>query len=228
MTAVDPNDAAPAYDTFRGTTEITGFVDYTGDGFAAVRPAPERGSHPDPTPATNRRYLRDGLPLLYREQPFAMNFVSAFEGVLDPTVALLDALPAHFDPDLAPLAVLELISAWLGVRPNEQRSTDHLRALVAHASELGRLRGTRAGIELALRLSFPELPLRVEDGGGVAWSRDWTLPAVGPPAFVVYCDEPVPREEAANVSRVIETVKPAHVAYRLRIKESRVDSEPAP
>jgi phage tail-like protein len=225
MSAPDPASPSATYAEFQGTTEISGFVAYTGPGFAEVRPAPERGADPTPAPATNRRYLRDGLPALYREQPFAMHFVSAFEAGLDPIVALLDGLPSHFSPDLAPLDVLELLSAWLGVEPDEQQSTARLRDLVAHATELGRLRGTRAGIELALRLGFPQLPLRVEDGGGVAWGLDGTLPIAAPPSFVVYCDEAIPREEAANVARVIESLKPVHVGYRLRIKGPRAVSD---
>jgi phage tail-like protein len=182
---------------------------------------------PTPTPATNRRYLRDGLPTLYREQPFTMRFVSAFEGVLDPAVALLDALPAHFTPTLAPVDILELTGGWLGVKPSEQQPPEHLRELVAHATELGRLRGTRAGIELTLGLSFPDLPLRVEDAGGVTWSVDGALPTAAPPSFVVYCDQPVPREQAASLARVIEEVKPAHVPYSLLIEVTRADDEPA-
>lgn len=172
---------------------------------------------PTPTPATNRRYLRDGLPTLYREQPFTMEFVSAFEGVLDPAVALLDALPAHFTPTLAPVDILELTGGWLGVEPSEQQPPEHLRELVAHATELGRLRGTRDGVELTLRLNFPDLPLRVEDAGGVTWSVDGAIPVTAPPSFVVYCDQSIPREQAASLARVIEEVKPAHVPYRLHI-----------
>ena len=43
-----------------------------------------------------------------------MRLVAALEAVLDPIVALLDALHAHFDPDLAPLDILELTTGWLG------------------------------------------------------------------------------------------------------------------
>src|SRR6478672_9248699 len=62
-----------------GTREITGFVTYTGEGFAVVRPKPEKGEQPVPTPASNRRYLRDGLPGLYRDDDFTMRFVGALE-----------------------------------------------------------------------------------------------------------------------------------------------------
>ena len=207
-----------------GTVEITGFVTYAGDGFALVRSAPERGEHSSPSPASSRRYLRGGLPALYQEEDFGMRLVAALEGVLDPVVAILDNLPAHFDPELAPVDILDLTVAWLGLAHNEAQPTSQLRALVGRAAELGRLRGTHDGMALALALNFPELPLRIEDGGGVAWAMDGDLPDPEPPAFVVYCDEPISQDEAASVARVIESVKPAHVGYRLRVKGPRTQS----
>jgi phage tail-like protein len=201
-----------------GTRVISGFVTYLSDGFAAVRAAPERGDDAAPTPASNRRYLRGALPGLYQEQDFAMRFVGAFEGAIDPIVALLDNLQAHFDPDLAPLDILDLTTKWLGLKHNEAQAASELRAVVRHAAELGRLRGTRAGLELALGLNFPDLPLRIEDAGTVTWSVEGDLPQPAAPSFVVYCDKPIEREEAASVARVIEAAKPVHVSYRLRIK----------
>jgi phage tail-like protein len=204
-----------------GTREISGFITYAGEGFAVVRPAAAKGEHSHPTPASNRRYLRDGLPAIYREQDFAMRLVAALESVLDPIVAVLDGLPAHLDPGLAPLDILDLATKWLGLEHNEAQPAWQLRNIVRQAAELGRLRGTNAGLELALKLNFPELPLRIEDAGGVAWSADGALPDPPPPGFVVYCDEPISREQASEVARVIESVKPAHVGFRLRIKGPR-------
>lgn len=209
-----------------GTKNITGFVTYTGNGFAAVRAAPERGDQTAPTPASNRRYMRGQLPAMYADEDFAMRFVSAFEGVLDPVVGLLDNLHAHFDPELAPLDILDLATRWLGLKHNEAQPASQLRALVRRAAELGRLRGTHAGMELALWLNFPDLPLRVEDGGSVKWAMEDDLPKPRAPSFVVYCEKPISSEEAANVARVIEAVKPVHVSFRLRIKGPR--KEPAP
>ena len=110
-----------------------------------------------------------------------MRFVGALEGVLDPIVALLDTLPAHFDPELAPLDLLDLATKWLGLEHNEAQPASQLRNLVRHTAELGRLRGTRAGVEMALALNFPELPLRVEDGGGVVVSTSGDPPKPAPP-----------------------------------------------
>ena len=111
---------------------------------------------------------------------------------------------------------------------NEAQPASQLRDLVLRTAELGHLRGTHAGVELALRLNFPDLPLRVEDGGRIAWSKNGELPDPGQPSFVVYCDKAIATEEAAEVARVIDSVKPVHVAFRLRIKgpkrEAAVDT----
>jgi phage tail-like protein len=150
-----------------------------------------------------------------------MRFVGALEAVLDPLVALLDMLAAHFDPELAPLDILDLATKWLGLEHNEAQPASQLRNLVMRTAELGRLRGTRAGVELALALNFPDLPLRIEDGGGIAWSGSRDLPPPAAPSFVVYCDKAISQEEAAEVARVIESVRPVHVGFRLRIKGPR-------
>ncbi len=215
----------PNFAPVDGTQQITGFVTYAGEGFALVRSAPERGEHPAPTPASSRRYLRGGLPSLYHEAEFGMRFLAALEGVLDPIVAVLDTMPAHFDPELAPVDILGLAIEWLGLEHNEAQPPSQLRTLVGRAAELGRLRGTRAGMALALELNFPELPLRIEDGGAVRWASDGPLADPEPPAFVVYCDAPVSQDHAATVARVIESVKPAHVGYRLRVRGSSATLE---
>jgi len=196
----------------------------TGPGFGTVRSLPSVGVGPPPRVASERGYLRSGLPAIYQDQDgdFGMRFLGALETLLDPTVALLDALPAHFDPALAPANVLELIMAWLGLDLREVQTTSERREIVRMAAELGRRRGTRAGLELALRLAFPGVPFRVEDRGAVVWSTDPdTIPDAPDPSFVVYCDVPLREERQAEVARLVEQVKPAHVRYRLRVKVDR-------
>jgi phage tail-like protein len=190
----------------------------TGPGFGTLRFAGAVGSRPPPAVASTRGLLRTRMPGIYQDDDFGMRFLTGLEELLDPIVALLDALPEHLSPDLAPADVLELITGWLGIQLNESQPTSERREIVRNASELGRRRGTRRGIELALALGFPALPFRVEDGGGVVWSRDGELPEAPAPAFVVYCDQPIPEERQAAVARLIEQVKPAHVGYRLRVK----------
>jgi phage tail-like protein len=154
---------------------------------------------------------------MYADGDFGMRFVGALETLLDPIVAMLDALPEHFDPDYAPRHILNLLSAWLGVDLDESRAISVQREVIRRAAELGQRRGTTGGLELALSLAFPDVPLRVEDDGGVIWESGATVESK-PPQFVVYCDKPVTEDVQAAIARCIEQFKPVHTAYRLRVR----------
>ena len=194
------------------------FKTFTGAGFGTMMVRLSAGPKETPEVASSRAYLRGGLPAVYQESDFGMRFIGGLESVLDPIVAVLDALPAHFDPDHAPRDILNLLAAWLGVDINESQEIRHQREMVRRAADLGRKRGTVAGIELALELSFPDVPLRVEDQGGVRWSLE-QRPVEAPPAsFVVYCDKPVGEDVQAAIARCIEQHKPVGTTYRLRVK----------
>src|SRR5690242_16816103 len=127
------------------------------------------GPKETPPVASTRAYLRNGLPSLYQDGDFGMRFVGSLEELLDPIVAVLDGLPYHFDPDFAPPDILGLIAAWVGIDLDESQDIKHQREMVRRAAELSRRRGTVKGLELALKLHFPNVPLRVEDNGGVIW-----------------------------------------------------------
>src|SRR6266545_1447142 len=152
----------------------TDYKTFIGAGFGTLMIQYSGGKRDTPEVVSGRGYLRGGLPAIYTEEDFGMRFVGALEQVLDPIVAILDGLSAHFDPDLAPRNILDLLSSWLGVDFDESQSITARREKVRQAAELGRRRGTVAGLELALKLSFPNLPLRVEDSGGVTFSTDIT------------------------------------------------------
>ena len=204
-----------------GSGNGNGEVDYrtfAGAGFGTLMVQLSTGARETPPVASNRAYLRGGLPALYQQNDFGMRFVGALEAVLDPIVAVLDALPAHFDPDHAPRDVLDLLAAWLGQEVDESQPLAQRRELVRRSAELARWRGTRRGLELALQLAFPDAPTRVEDSGGVYW-RDGDAPGNTPPdSFVVYCDRPVPETTQAAMARCIEHYKPVHSTFRLRVK----------
>lgn len=175
-----------------------------------------------PDAAVARRFYRAQLPAIYQDNDFGLRFVEGLENVLDPIVALLDSLHAHVDPDLAPVDVLDLMGAWLGVEEDESLPEERQRELVRRAAELARRHGTKAGLTLALEISFPKLPLRVEDSGKVVWARNPDeLPSSKVPGFVVYCDAPLDEDELATVARMIEQIKPVNVPYKLRVKASQ-------
>jgi phage tail-like protein len=194
---------------------------FSGAGFGTLMVRLTTGAKETPEVASGRAYLRNGLPAMYQDGDFGMRFVGALEAVLDPIVAVLDALPAHFNPDHAPRDILTLLASWMGVDLDEGQSLRDRRELVRQAAELSRRRGTRRGIELALKLGFPALPLRVEDHGGVTWKADDVSRESPPASFVVYCDKPIPEEIQAAVARCIEQYKPVHTTYRLRVKAAK-------
>lgn len=181
-----------------------------------------------PASVSARRHLRDGMPDIYRRDatarrddppPFVMRFLAALEEVLDPIVASLDSLPAHFDSDLAPDHALAGMAAWLGVDEVESLPETQRREAVLRAGELGRLRGTRAGLQLVLGLFFPEMEIRINDHGNVVVSED--AEEAAPPAsasFDVVCDQALPPETQLAVARCIERWKPVHAHYKLRVR----------
>lgn len=198
------------------------FLTFVGAGFGTVQVERAEGSQPPPAAVSGRSYLRANLPAIYGENDFGVRFVGALELLLDPLVAALDNLPAHFDALYAPRDVLDLLMAWLGLEHNEARPGEERRRIVREAPTLMRRRGTKAGLELALALAFPGIPFRVDDGGGVSWSTELRELEPAPAAsFVVYCDIPLPETQLAAVARLIEQAKPCHVSYRLRVKSAK-------
>jgi phage tail-like protein len=198
-----------------------GHKTFGGAGFGTLMIQLASGPKGTPPVASTRAYLRNGLPSLYQDGDFGMRFVGALEELLDPIVAVLDGLPHHFDPNLAPPDILELLAAWLGVDLDETQDIRHQREMVRRSAELGRRRGTVKGLELALNLHFPETPMRVADNGGVIW-HGRPGPAEKPSSsFVVYCDVPVDETVQAAIARCIEQYKPVHSTYRLRVKAAK-------
>ena len=103
---------------------------------------------------------------------------------------------------------------WLGAETADAPISQQ-REIVERAPELSRLRGTRAGLELVLRLSFPELSLTVFDLGGVTWSTEGDPPPATAPGFEIACDTALTAERQAALERVIARCKPAHVPHRV-------------
>ena len=199
---------------------------FRGPGFGTLMMQFAAGPRETPPVASTRAYLRNGLPSLYQDGDFGMRFIGSLEELLDPIVAILDGLPYHFDPNFAPPDILGLLAAWLGVDLDETQDIKHQREMVRRSAELSRRRGTVKGLELALQLHFPNLPLRLEDNGGVVWHGKPAKDGNASSDFVVYCDKPVDAEKQAAVARVIEQYKPVQATYRLRVKaaKKRVES----
>lgn len=185
-----------------------------------------------PAVASARRYLRNGLPPIYQERiyqgkksDFTLRLVKALEEVLDPVVATIDALPAHFSVEFAPQDILELMAAWLGIGLDEADTFEQRREVARSAVALGRLRGTKEGLELALKLEFRDLTFRVEDRGGVAWGAAPTSVEAPYPGFVVRCEQSLSEERLREVATLIEYCRPLDTTYQLKSKRPAGEPE---
>jgi phage tail-like protein len=174
------------------------------------------GTEEAPRVASARQYLRGGLPAIYRRDPdgFAMRMLESLERVLDPQVAILECLAAYFSPQMAPPGMVEAMSSWLGLPAAESYGQQTGRDLLDVAGRLARLRGTRAGLELALGKCFPKLRLEVEDHGAVLLddAADTSRPYPGFTVRVRGTLSPVLREQ---LRRAIEWQRPLQVPYTL-------------
>jgi phage tail-like protein len=179
---------------------------------SALRSDPEEA----PKVASTREYLRGGLPAIYRRDPdgFAMRMLESLERVLDPQVAILECLAAYFSPQLAPPGMVEAMSSWLGLPAAESYGQQTGRDLLEVAEHLARLRGTRAGLQLALEKCFPKLRLEVEDHGAVL--IEGAADTLGPyPGFTVRVRGTLSPLQREQVQRAIEWQRPLQVSYAL-------------
>jgi phage tail-like protein len=108
------------------------------------------------------------LPAVYREDPRAEDFTERFLSLFDASVEDLDALIARFPALLDGQGVDERVLPWLGgfldVAFEPSWPVDRRRAILAAVPELYRLRGTSAGIALAVERVFGVRPAIQELG----------------------------------------------------------------
>jgi phage tail-like protein len=116
--------------------------------------------------------LMEYLPALYRFETLGGQrnpirndgFARALVGVLEATTQDVDAkirsMGANIDPATAPEEWLNYVARWLYLPWDDALSLDQKHALVNHAAELTRLRGTRAGLQLLLQCLLPGMPVR--------------------------------------------------------------------
>src|SRR5207237_8474371 len=138
-------------------------------------------------------------------------------------------LRASFDPRKTPEKCLPWLASWLAMPLLEGWSEEKRREIIQRTPELYRLRGTAAGMKLALRL-FADVRAEINEG-------DWPYPGMvigksssigvdttlSPPVFISQCftvklsdkKDAVRRERLRTVQALVETEKPAPAHYAL-------------
>ncbi|MFG2333306.1 phage tail protein [Streptomyces sp. NPDC048604] len=155
-----------------------------------------------------RHPLGPQLPGVYADDDFVQRLTEGFDEVLAPVLAVLDSLPAYFDPRLAPDDLLALLAAWVGAEGAVRG------AVRGHAS-----RGTANGLAEQIRQVFGITP-EIEESGGTVWSPTARTPLPGTPRPHLTVRLRVPDAgavDAAAVSAFVARNRPVHVPFTVEV-----------
>jgi phage tail-like protein len=159
------------------------------------------------------------LPAVFADDDLAQRFVAGLDGVFAPILNALDCLDTYFRPSLAPLDFTRWIGTWVGAETDGTEPEARLRAAVAIAAYLHRIRGTRRGLAEAVRLAFGAEP-EITESGAVDWSARPLGPVPGEPRPRLHVHLRLPRPTAADQHRLdalVAAARPAHMPYTVQV-----------
>lgn len=101
-------------------------------------------------------YPEHYLPAIYREEPVSASFLDRalanFEGFYTDLEGKIEHIAELFDARTAPADALDWLACWFGVALDPLWTEERRRFFIRHADQLFRLRGTLAGVQIALQL----------------------------------------------------------------------------
>jgi len=167
----------------------------------------------------------------FKDSPFFARFLLGFEDAADPIRAILDTSDRLVDADIAPAEALTWLATWVSLVLDENWPELKRRRLIKEAVDLYRWRGTKKGLSRYLEIYTGVTP-HIDDrplagirlGPNVKMGPEARLGDVPPHTFVVTVATEHP--ETINVHTVrgiIESEKPSHTAYDVRIVRSSSD-----
>ncbi|TDC71332.1 phage tail protein [Streptomyces hainanensis] len=163
--------------------------------------------------------IGQALPAVFADDDLMRRFVGGLDDVLAPILNVLDCLDAYFGPDLAPLDFVRWLGTWVGAETDGTEPEARLRAAVAAAAYLHRIRGTRRGLAEAVRLAFGVEP-EISESGGAAWSAGPFGPMPGQPRPRLHVHlrltEPTPADEH-RLDALVAAARPAHLPYTVQV-----------
>ncbi|MVO85327.1 phage tail protein [Streptomyces sp. p1417] len=159
------------------------------------------------------------LPAVFADDDLAQRFVAGLDEVLAPILNVLDCLDRYFDPALTPLDFAQWLGTWVGAETDGTEPERRLRAAVAAAAGLHRVRGTRRGLSEAVRLAFGTEP-EITESGGAAWSARPRGPVPGTPHPHLHVALRLPEPTPADTQRLdalVAAARPAHMPYTVSV-----------
>ncbi|MGP8297856.1 phage tail protein [Streptomyces inhibens] len=167
------------------------------------------------------------LPAVFADDDLAQRFVAGLDDVLAPILNVLDCLDTYFDPALTPADFARWLSTWVGAETDGTEPEPRLRAAVAAAVGLHRVRGTRRGLSEAVRLAFGVEP-EITESGGAAWSARPRGPFPGSARPHLHVALRLPDPTQADIYRLdtlVAAARPAHMPYTVTVTTAERNSE---
>ena len=196
-----------------------------------------------------RRGYLENLPAIYRRSDaVGRNLVRelcfVFEHMFDSVEVNLTDGWRFYDPHVTPTEFLTWLSGWTAFSLDLDWPEPQKRALIKRAVDLYRIRGTKRGLTLFLRLftghepdiaenTWPFKGFRVEAEGAELGARVGLDSVIMPPVDLAHCFvvtmpikfETVSSEMVIRIHHIIQMEKPAHTHYYLRFAEEQGDVE---
>ncbi|HEY6033004.1 MAG TPA: phage tail protein [Kofleriaceae bacterium] len=196
-----------------------------------------------------RRGYLEHLPAIYRRSDgvgrnLVRDLCFVFEHMFDSVDTNLTDGWRFYDPHVAPPEFLQWLSHWTAFTVDLDWPEAQKRALVKRAVDLYRIRGTKRGLTLFLKLftghepdiqenTWPFKGFRVEGDGAEQGARIALDSVVLPPVDLAHCFvvtmpikfEDVTPELVIRIHQIIQLEKPAHTHYYLQFTEEEGDVE---
>jgi phage tail-like protein len=196
-----------------------------------------------------RRGYLEHLPAIYRRSDaVGRNLVRelcfVFEHMFDSIEQNLTDGWRFYDPHSAPPEFLEWLAKWTAFTTDLDWPEEKRRALIKRAVDLYRIRGTRRGLTLFLKLftghepeiaenTWPFKGFRVEGEGAEEGARVALDSVILPPVDLAHCFvvtmpikfEDVTPEMVIRIHQIIQLEKPAHTHYYLKFLEEKGEVE---
>lgn len=149
------------------------------------------------------------LPAIYTDDPFLSGLLQLFDSFWLPLDREIGQLYRYFDPTITPTEFLPWLGTWVDLVLDENWPEARRRALVRHAADLYRRRGTASGLRDYLALYLNQTP-EIDDG-------DETRPF----HFTVTFRLPDPTTvDQDRIRRIIDEAKPGYTTYTLRLEKA--------
>src|SRR5687768_14299165 len=196
-----------------------------------------------------RRGYLENLPAIYRRSDaVGRNLVRelcfVFEHMFDSVERNLIDGWRFYDPHVAPQDFLDWLARWTAFTLDLDWPESEKRALIKRAVDLYRIRGTRRGLILFLKLftghepdidenTWPFKGFRLEGEDSEEGARIGLDSVILPPVDLAHCFvvtmpirfESVAPEMVIRIHQIIQMEKPAHTNYYLRFAEEKGDVE---